>query len=41
MTAVRQGRVLVMPESIKASTSQNIVLAVEELARYAYPDAFR
>ena len=41
MTAVRQGRVLVMPESIKTSTSQNIVLAVEELARYAYPDAFR
>jgi iron complex transport system substrate-binding protein len=41
MTAVRQGRVLVMPENLKSSTSQYIVLAVEELARYAYPDAFR
>ncbi len=41
MKAVRNGRVLVMPERIKTSTSQYIVLAVEELARYAYPDAFR
>lgn len=41
MKAVREGRVLVMPESIKTSTSQYIVLAVEELARLAYPDAFR
>jgi iron complex transport system substrate-binding protein len=41
MKAVRLGRAHRMPENIKSSTSQYIVLAVEELARYAYPELFR
>jgi iron complex transport system substrate-binding protein len=41
LKAVKQGRVHRMPESIKTATSQYIVLAVEDLARYAYPDLFK
>jgi iron complex transport system substrate-binding protein len=41
LKAVRQGRVHRMAENIKGSTSQYIVLAVEDLARYAYPDLFK
>ncbi len=40
MKAVKQGRVHRMPESMKTSTSQYIVLAVEDLAHYAYPELF-
>jgi iron complex transport system substrate-binding protein len=41
LRAVQQGRVYRMPENIKSSTSQYIVLAVESLARLAYPERFR
>ncbi len=41
MRAVREGRVHRIAERTKSSTSQYIVLAVEELARYAYPEQFR
>jgi iron complex transport system substrate-binding protein len=41
MKAVRLGRAHRMPENVKSSTSQYIVLAVEYLARYAYPELFR
>jgi iron complex transport system substrate-binding protein len=41
MRAVKEGRVYRLPESIKTSTSQYIVFAVEELARLAYPDLFK
>lgn len=41
LKAVKEGRVHRMPESIKTSTSQYIVAAVEDLARYAYPDLFK
>ena len=41
MKAVREGRTHRIAERAKSSTSQYIVLAVEELARYAYPELFR
>jgi iron complex transport system substrate-binding protein len=41
LRAVRKGRVYRMPENIKSSTSQYIVLAIESLARYAYPELFK
>ncbi len=41
LKAVRAGRVYRLPERIKTSTDQNIVLAVEELARLAYPALFK
>ena len=37
LSAVRNGRVLVMPETLKSTTSQYIADAVEWLARAAYP----
>ncbi len=41
LRAVKQGRVHRMPENIKTATSQYIVFAVEDLARYAYPDLLK
>jgi iron complex transport system substrate-binding protein len=41
MKAVREARVHRIAERTKSSTSQYIVLAVEELAKYAYPELFR
>jgi iron complex transport system substrate-binding protein len=41
MKAVREGRTHRIAERAKSSTSQYIVLAVEELALYAYPELFR
>jgi iron complex transport system substrate-binding protein len=41
LRAVQQGRVHRMPENIKTATSQYVVFAVEDLARYAYPDLFK
>ncbi len=41
LKAIRTGRVHRMPENLKSATSQYIVLAVEDLARYAYPDLFK
>ncbi len=41
LRAVRGGRVYRMPESLKSSTSQYIVSAIEALAAMAYPDLFR
>ncbi len=41
LKAVKQGRVHRMPENVKTATSQYIVFAVEDLARYAYPDLFK
>ena len=41
LRAVKQGRVHRMPENMKTSTSQYIVFAVEDLARYAYPELFK
>jgi len=40
LKAVKQGRVHRMPENMKTATSQYIVFAIEDLARYAYPDLF-
>jgi iron complex transport system substrate-binding protein len=40
LKAVREGRVYRLPESAKSSTDQYVVLAVEELARLAYPALF-
>ena len=40
LKAVWEGKVFRLPESTKTSTDQNIVLAVEELARLAYPALF-
>ena len=40
MKAVKTGRVYMMPESVKTSTSQYIVGAVEWLAKTAYPGLF-
>ncbi|MGA2762581.1 MAG: ABC transporter substrate-binding protein [Spirochaetia bacterium] len=41
LTAVKTGRVFVMPEALRSSTSQHIADAVEWLARTAYPELFR
>ncbi len=41
MKAVREARAHRIAERTKSSTSQYIVLAVEDLAQYAYPDLFR
>ena len=41
LKAVKSGRVHRMPENLKTATSQYIVFAVEDLARYAYPDLFK
>jgi iron complex transport system substrate-binding protein len=41
LKAVKQGRVHRMPENVKTATSQYIVFAVEDLARYAYPELFK
>ncbi|MGA2977602.1 MAG: ABC transporter substrate-binding protein [Spirochaetia bacterium] len=41
LKAVKQGRVHRMPESLKTATSQYIVFAVEDLAKYAYPELFQ
>lgn len=41
LKAVKQGKVHRMPENMKTATSQYIVFAVEDLARYAYPDLFK
>jgi iron complex transport system substrate-binding protein len=41
LKAVKLGRVHRMPEALKTSTSQYIVLAVEDLAKYAYPELFK
>jgi iron complex transport system substrate-binding protein len=41
LSAVRANRVLVMPESLKSTTSHYIAAAVEWLARMAYPEFFR
>jgi iron complex transport system substrate-binding protein len=40
LTAVKTGRVYMMPENLKGTTSQYIVSAVEWLARTAYPALF-
>ncbi len=40
MKAVRNNRVYMMPEQIKASTSHYLVDAVEWLAATAYPELF-
>jgi len=41
LKAVKTGRVHRMAENVKTATSQYIVFAVEDLARYAYPDMFK
>lgn len=41
LSAVRANRVLVMPESLRSTTSHYIASAVEWLARKAYPELFR
>lgn len=41
MKAVREARVHRITERTKSSTSQYMVLAIEELAHYAYPELFR
>ena len=41
LKAVRNKRVYSLPENLKTATSQYMVLAVERLARTAYPELFR
>jgi iron complex transport system substrate-binding protein len=41
LSAVRTNKVLMMPESLKSTTSHYIASAVEWLAQKAYPDLFR
>jgi iron complex transport system substrate-binding protein len=41
MKAIRQGKVHRMPEAMKSATSQYIVLGIEDLAKYAYPELFK
>jgi iron complex transport system substrate-binding protein len=41
MTAIRTGKVIRIPEAHRSSTSHFMALAVEDLARAAYPELFR
>jgi iron complex transport system substrate-binding protein len=41
LKAVKQGRVHRMAEALKSATSQYIVFAMEDLAKYAYPELFK
>ncbi len=40
LAAVRNGRVFMMPEKLKSTTSQYVASAVEWLAQKAYPELF-
>jgi iron complex transport system substrate-binding protein len=41
LKALKSARVHRMAENLKTATSQYIVFAVEDLARYAYPELFK